>query len=63
MGRRVFIVAGLWFAFWMILAAAFGGWMADPANRSNGIYFGFFRWRVVGAADKLHLAVAYARCH
>jgi hypothetical protein len=18
------------------------GWMADPANRSNGIYFGFF---------------------
>jgi hypothetical protein len=25
----------------MILAAAVGGWMADPANRSNGIYFGF----------------------
>ena len=42
MGRRVVMVAGLWFAFWMILAAAVGSWLADPANRSNGIYFGFF---------------------
>jgi hypothetical protein len=42
MGRRVVIVAGLWFAFWMILAAAIGGWMSTPADRSNGIYFGFF---------------------
>jgi hypothetical protein len=42
MGRRVVIVAGLWFAFWMILAATVGGCLAEPANRSNGIYFGFF---------------------
>ena len=43
MGRRVAIVAAIWFAFWMILAAVIGGMMAGtPADRTNGIYFGFF---------------------
>jgi len=42
MGPRVLIVAGFWFAFWMILAAAIGGWIAEPASRTDGIYFGFF---------------------
>ena len=43
MGPRVLIVAGFWFAFWMILAAAIGGWIgrARP-SRTDGIYFGFF---------------------
>lgn len=40
MGRRVIIVAGIWFAFWMILGAALGGVMAG--DKPNGIYFGFF---------------------
>ena len=43
MGRRVVIVAGIWFAFWMILAAVdrrLDG--RTPADRANGIYFGFF---------------------
>jgi len=42
MGRRVFLVALIWFAFWMTLAAAVGGWMSAPASRADGIYFGFF---------------------
>ena len=42
MGRRVVIVAGLWFAFWMILAAVIGGLMSKPGQATDGIYFGFF---------------------
>jgi hypothetical protein len=42
MSARVALVAGIWFAFWMVLAAAVGGYMADPSNRANAIYFGFF---------------------
>jgi hypothetical protein len=39
-GRRVAIVAGVWFAFWMILGAVAGGIMSG--DKQNGIYFGFF---------------------
>ena len=42
MSGRVCMVALVWFAFWMILAAGIGGWMSSPATRANGIYFGFF---------------------
>lgn len=42
MGRRVFVVAFVWFAFWMLLGAAIGGWVSAPASRADGIYFGFF---------------------
>jgi len=42
MSGRVCMVALVWFAFWMILAAGIGGWMSSPAARANGIYFGFF---------------------
>jgi hypothetical protein len=43
MGARVFLVGAIWFGFWMILAAAVGGWLSPPpADRANGIYFGFF---------------------
>ena len=42
MGRRVAIVAALWFAFWMILAAVLGGVMSKPGDGTEGIYFGFF---------------------
>ena len=48
MGRRVVIVAGLWFAFWMILAAAVGGWLADPANRCERNLFRLLQRRLVG---------------
>jgi len=40
MGRRVFIVAAIWFAFWMTLGAVVGSVMGG--DKSNGIYFGFF---------------------
>ena len=42
MGRRVAIVAALWFAFWMILGAVLGGLMGKPPGAAEGIYFGFF---------------------
>jgi hypothetical protein len=42
MGRRVFVVAAIWFAFWMLFGAALGAWLADPADRANAVYFGFF---------------------
>ena len=43
MGRRVASVAAIWFAFWMILGAVVGGMIASaPADKTNGIYFGFF---------------------
>jgi hypothetical protein len=74
MGRRVVIVAGLWFAFWMILAASVGGLLADPANRSNEIYFGFFNgawwalltsfawpWIIPTAIDRGCIALSSAR--
>ena len=47
MGRRVIIVAGLWFAFWMILAASIGGLLAEPANRSYTLYADLKRPAVV----------------
>ena len=40
MGRRVFIVAAIWFAFWMTLAAIVGAWLST--DRTSGMYFGFF---------------------
>jgi hypothetical protein len=43
MGRRVVIVAGTWFAFWMILGSVIGGLMGGSGGGvQNGIYFGFF---------------------
>jgi hypothetical protein len=42
MGRTA-LVAGLWFAFWMIAGAALGGWLAPKTEAvSTGIYFGLF---------------------
>jgi hypothetical protein len=42
MGRTAF-VAGLWFAFWMIVGAAIGGWSAPKTESvSTGAYFGLF---------------------
>ena len=32
MGRACFHRGRIWFAFWMILAAAIGGWMAEPGQ-------------------------------
>ena len=42
MGRRVLIVAGIWFAFWMIVSAIVGGMTSPLSDRTEGIYFGFF---------------------
>ena len=42
MGRRVLIVAGIWFAFWMILAAVIGGLTSRAGDGTEGVYFGFF---------------------
>jgi hypothetical protein len=42
MGRRVLIVAALWFAFWMALAAIIGGVTSPIGARLDGAYFGFF---------------------
>lgn len=43
MGRRVVIVAGIWFAFWMMLGSVVGGLMGGSSGGAqNGIYFGFF---------------------
>lgn len=40
--HRVAIVGALWFAFWMILSGALGGWFSTSGQRLDGIYFGFF---------------------
>jgi hypothetical protein len=43
MGRRVVIVAGIWFAFWMILGSVVGGVLGGHGGgQQNGIYFGLF---------------------
>jgi hypothetical protein len=42
MGRRVFVVAGFWFAFWMLAAAGLGAILSEPSNRIDNMYFGFF---------------------
>ena len=66
MGRRVCIVAAIWFAFWMTLGAAVGGWLGGTGGGTqNGIYFGFFNgawwalltsfswpWIMPGAIDR-----------
>jgi len=52
------VVAGLWFAFWMNPGPRpWGGGWPTSANRSNGIYFGFFNGAWWAPADKLRLAV------
>ena len=60
MGRRVVIVAGLWFAFWMILAAVVGGLMAEPGQPIERNLFRLLQRRLVGPADELRLAVDHA---
>ena len=42
MGRTA-VIAGFWFAFWMIAGGAIGGLMASkPDVVSTGIYYGIF---------------------
>ena len=42
MGRTA-IIAGLWFAFWMIVGGALGGFLAPkPDVRLTSIYYGIF---------------------
>ena len=41
--RRVAVVAGCWFLFWMVLGAVIGGLSGGPrADVANGVYFGAF---------------------
>ena len=43
MGRRVFVVAAVWFVFWMTLGAVVGGLLGGSGGGAqNGAYFGFF---------------------
>ena len=41
-GHRVLVVTALWFAFWMMLGAAIGGYTSRFGAGTDGIYFGFF---------------------
>ena len=49
--RRVAVVAGCWFLFWMALGAIIGGLSGGPrADVAKGIYFGAFNgtlWAVL----------------
>jgi len=40
--RRVALVAGLWFVFWMAIGAVIGGLLSKTGQTSEGIYSGFF---------------------
>lgn len=42
MGRRVAIVAAIWFMLWMVLSSVLGGMLSKTENVSEAIYFGFF---------------------
>ena len=39
MGRTA-VIAGLWFAFWMIVGGAIGGVVASKPDVASGIYYG-----------------------